>query len=276
MKYQFSIDPKTGLVVRSTGQELKSFEDLSRVVAGQKPETVVNSFLNMATIQESEATLIRAEAQWWPTQQELQAAEARLAITDTNHQDYLPAGDARDALVTRVAELTASRLKLEDGTYSEQTPDGSVQRQLPTDQFWPWLKSHRGVVGADPRPTPDMTSALAKAKAAKITLYDRFATEAIETPFSSSALGTAHTYSNERENQINLASAIASGVDPIDYTCTDGSDVKAQRSHTSAQLLTVMSDAMVHKATVTSNYHTKVAALNAATTVEDVITVSWS
>jgi len=276
MKYTFSIDENRGQTVRGPGQELKSFTDVDRVVASGKSEAVINSFVQMASIQESEQALIEAEAQWWPVQEELQAAEARLAITDVNDPQYLPVGDERTALTERKDQLTADRTKLETGAYTEQTLEDLVARQLSAGEFWPWLKSHRGVQGADVRPVSDMTSSLAKARAAKISLYDQLAPQSIQQAFSSNALGSAHTYNNEPENQRNLAAAVASGLDPVSYTCTDESQVKDQRPHTAAQLLQVLQDMEAHKAVVTANYHAKVSALEAAADVASITAVSWA
>lgn len=93
--------------------------------------------------------------------------------------------------------------------------------------------------------------------------------------FTSSALGTAHTYKTPTlEHQVNMAGAGAATVS-VAVTCTDSLGVEAQRTHTSAQLQTMINDAAVHKSGLVSHLRERLGQVAAATTIDQVQAVTW-
>lgn len=71
---------------------------------------------------------------------------------------------------------------------------------------------------------------------------------AITAGFTSSALGTPHTYPSSEEDQLNLLGLVTAGVDHW-FDADDGTG-EAQKLHTAAQLQQVFSDGLTYKGTV--------------------------
>lgn len=115
----------------------------------------------------------------------------------------------------------------------------------------------------------------AQAKAAKIAELKDACRQTIESGFTSSALGTAHTYDSALpQDQINLLGAKLGGVD-IAFTCTDANGVKAQRFHTYAQISQVFDDGKAWVETNKAVFWTKAAQAMAATTRAALDAVTW-
>ena len=105
---------------------------------------------------------------------------------------------------------------------------------------------------------------------------------AIAGGFTSTALGTAHTYSCGLNDQTQLTAqafdAYRNAATPLWtcwFTCKNLAGVKARREHTSAQILLVADAGKLHVATQLSNRDTKVTLVNAALTVEQINAVTW-
>ncbi|MCK9818599.1 hypothetical protein M1B35_31885, partial [Pseudomonas sp. MAFF 302046] len=69
---------------------------------------------------------------------------------------------------------------------------------------------------------------------------------AITAGFWSEALGTAHQYGSQLDDQLNLTGVILAGLDSL-YACRDAEGVKDFRPHTAAQLRQVGDDFTLYK-----------------------------
>lgn len=69
---------------------------------------------------------------------------------------------------------------------------------------------------------------------------------AITSGFWSEALGTAHQYGSQLDDQLNLTGVILAGADSL-YACRDTEGVKDFRPHTAAQLRQVWDDFTLYK-----------------------------
>ena len=99
--------------------------------------------------------------------------------------------------------------------------------------------------------------------------------EAIQTGFYSSAIGTPHKYDSALpQDQTNLVGAKIAGVD-MNFTCTDEDGVKTERFHTASQIEQVFIAGMVHIQTQKAHFYSKITALNNATTLVEVNNVTW-
>lgn len=119
---------------------------------------------------------------------------------------------------------------------------------------------------------------LALAKTKKISSLKQACTTAIQSGFTSSALGSAHTYDSELPtDQTNIIGAMVASLSgaSIPFTCTDSNGYKEQRLHTAAQLQQVFQAGMQHIVVNKSRYDTLKKQVEQATTVEDVNEVSW-
>ena len=107
-------------------------------------------------------------------------------------------------------------------------------------------------------------------KSAKIIELKIATSTAINSGFMSSALGAPYRYdSTLPQDQINLLGAVLSGMD-VNYTCTASSGVKSQVMHTAAQLQQVFKDGAGWIEFNKANFWSKAAAVNSATTVDEV------
>lgn len=80
---------------------------------------------------------------------------------------------------------------------------------------------------------------------AKIEELNNACEERIVSGFTSSALGTPHTYQSERDDQTNLLGSVLDNLDSV-YKCFDGV-TWAYRPHTIAQLKQVLADGKLMK-----------------------------
>lgn len=137
-----------------------------------------------------------------------------------------------------------------------------------------------GVLVAPPAPTA--AQLLAQAQAAQISIITQACAAAITSGFTSSALGSAHTYPSGLTDQANLTANVLSSLLPglpstwtTPQLCQDASGVWAYVAHTAAQIQQVGSDG---KAAILG-YLTKKASLQAeieaATTVSAVQAIVW-
>lgn len=93
--------------------------------------------------------------------------------------------------------------------------------------------------------------------------------------FVSSALGSPHAYKTPTlEHQVNMAGAGAATVN-VGVTCTDSLGVEAQRTHTPAQLQTMINDAAVHKSNLVARIRERLGQVALATTIDQVGSVVW-
>lgn len=131
-------------------------------------------------------------------------------------------------------------------------------------------------------PAPTAAQLLAQAQAAQIGIITQACAAAITSGFSSSALGSAHTYPSGLTDQANLAANVVSSLLPglpstwtTPQICCDANGVWAYVAHTAAQIHQVGSDG---KAAILG-YLTKKASLQAeieaATTVSAVQAITW-
>lgn len=87
---------------------------------------------------------------------------------------------------------------------------------------------------------------LAEAQAQKRNELNSACRDAIVSGFTSSALGSPHTYASTFEDQLNLIGAKSAGV-ALPYPCRDANGVKADVPHTAVQLVQVFNDGMAIK-----------------------------
>lgn len=155
-----------------------------------------------------------------------------------------------------------------------------------TDAQWQACLSKQGctVVNGALTPPPALTAAqlLAQAQVAQIGIITQACAAAITSGFTSSALGSAHTYPSGLTDQANLAANVVSSLLPglpstwtTPQLCQDASGVWAYVAHTAAQIQQVGGDG---KAAILG-YLTKKASLQAeieaCTTVSVVQAVVW-
>ncbi len=131
----------------------------------------------------------------------------------------------------------------------------------------------------DPRPQPTQAeldaAELPAAQQAKILQLKSSCKNAIESGFTSSALGSVHTYDSALpQDQTNLLGAVMAGIDLM-YTCIDSNNVKQQKLHTAAQMQTLYADAMTHVQAAKGRFYARKAEVEAATTLSAVDGVVW-
>jgi hypothetical protein len=138
------------------------------------------------------------------------------------------------------------------------------------------LDGETPVVGAIPEPP------LSQVQAAQLAALNVACAEAITSGFSSSALGTAHTYASGQNDQANLTASVVSSLLPNlpgNWTtlqlCMDSGGNWAYLPHTAAQiqqagvdLKTAILALLVKKAVLSAR-------VTAATTAGDVQAVAW-
>lgn len=115
-------------------------------------------------------------------------------------------------------------------------------------------------------------------KLVKIDELKQACTTAIQSGFTSSALGAPYTYDSELPtDQTNIIGAMVASLSgaAIPFTCTDSNGYKEQRLHTAAQLQQVFQAGMQHIVVNKSNYDAKKKLVEQATTVEAVNGINW-
>jgi len=149
------------------------------------------------------------------------------------------------------------------------------------DQAGTWYVVSGALTQTNPN-APTAAQLLAQAQAAQISIITQACAAAITSGFTSSALGSAHTYPSGLTDQVNLAANVVSSLLPglpstwtTPQLCQDASGVWAYVAHTAAQVQQVGSDG---KAAILG-YLTKKANLQAeieaATTIAAVQAIVW-
>lgn len=92
-----------------------------------------------------------------------------------------------------------------------------------------------GQVWKDGQWIDDIPAVVERRYVARVLEVDALCSQQISGGFWSSALGDAYCYSTALDDQINLSSAAALGVD-LSFPCADQEGVKVYRPHTSGQL----------------------------------------
>ncbi|HDR9099677.1 TPA: hypothetical protein QDA86_003015 [Burkholderia vietnamiensis] len=172
-------------------------------------------------------------------------------------------------------------------TIDSPAPSGASVVDI-TDAQWLTCISQQGqwhVVSGALAQVPPPTSAqlLATAQAAQIATLTQACANAITTGFSSSALGTAHTYPAQITDQQNLSASVLSSLMPnlpsgwsTPFWCADSTGAWSYANHTAAQIQQVGQDG---KAAILAAIAKKVQfeqQVMAATTIEAVRAIVWS
>lgn len=98
--------------------------------------------------------------------------------------------------------------------------------------------------------------------AAKIAALSTACEAAIVSGFTSTALGTSHTYQSDRDDQLNLIGAVSAAAD-IPFKCADETGAWDYRLHTAAQIRQVLSDGAAVKLSHLQTFGTKKAQVDA-------------
>ena len=119
---------------------------------------------------------------------------------------------------------------------------------------------------------------LAELKTSKTNDINSACSKAITSGFTSSALGTPHTYQSEQTDQLNLIGVVTAGTD--DYfkcgvTDANGNITWNYALHTIAQLQQVLADGKVHKQGLLQKANTLKVQVASATTVAKVKAIVW-
>lgn len=130
----------------------------------------------------------------------------------------------------------------------------------------------------------EYTQTLSEAKAAQLSVLAQAAAEAYTAGFSSSALGSAHTYSSQITDQIKLSGAVTASQSPglpagwaVKFWCQDNSGNWAHTPHTAVQIQQVLADALTVAVGISSKLGTLRDQVNAVTTnASDVKSITWS
>lgn len=193
--------------------------------------------------------------------------------------------------VAYVDPLTPGEYLLPAGaTKTEPPAAGANQIAQWSNDAWTLVADYRGWSGykADGTPveitaiaeTPDATwsttpppPTLAEAQATQGSTIKTACAAAIVAGFSSSALGSAHTYASEPTDQTNISAAADAGGS---IWCEDGSGTWSFTAHTAAQAQQARSDLWAHIQSCQSKYATLLSQISAATTVATVEAVVWA
>lgn len=171
----------------------------------------------------------------------------------------------------------------ENVTGSGATPDGTVPKdaiectQQQAENPQAWAISNGAIVSAP------ATQLLAQAQAAQIAIITQACAGAITGGFSSSALGSAHTYPSQPNDQSNLIGAATASQSPTlpagwtcNFWCADSTGAWALRAHTAAQIQQVLADGVAAREALSTKLAALVAQVEAATTVAAVQSIVWA
>lgn len=128
---------------------------------------------------------------------------------------------------------------------------------------------------------PSTPLTLAEARAGQTTLLGQECASAIMSGFSSSALGSAHSYGSQSHDQQNLSDAISASLVPglatgwtTDLWCA-ASGVWALAAHTAAQVQAAHSDWIAFRLSQQQRLVSLTAQVNAAASVAAVLAIAW-
>lgn len=178
MKYLYEYTAESGLVRADVAT--KTWDDVERVIAARKSDDTVDKFIGMAQLVDGHEDI---EAEWYDIQVAIDALNAiPVTVTHTTEvvtfdEDTMEEStetvtitdyEGRDLTEDEQSELdtlVADRRWIEDGErdveyMTEATQDadtgeifeGVMETKVETWDATPWLKSYRGVKGADTRP----------------------------------------------------------------------------------------------------------------------------
>ena len=149
------------------------------------------------------------------------------------------------------------------------------------NQAGAWYVVGGALTQTDPN-APTAAQLLAQAQATQIPIITQACAAAITSGFTSSALGSAHTYPSGLTDQANLAANVVSSLLPglpstwtTPQLCCDANGVWAYVAHTAAQIQQVGSDG---KAAILASLTKKAslqAEIEAATTIAAVQAIVW-
>lgn len=175
---------------------------------------------------------------------------------------------------------------------AQNNPDGLEYPNLPaasdllqlTDAEWvsrmgtPYVQN--GALVEAPAPTP--SHLLAQAQIAQIALLSAACATQIYAGFTSSGLGTTHTYPAKDKDQTNLTASYAASFDPTNaanwttpFWCQDSAGNWALVPHTAAQIQQVGRDGKAAILDAITRNDQLVAQVMAATTVAAVQSTVW-
>lgn len=124
---------------------------------------------------------------------------------------------------------------------------------------------------------------LAQAQTAQIGALSLECSATICAGFQSSALGSAHTYPSQPNDQSNLIGAATASQSPTlaagwtcNFWCADSTGAWALRPHTAAQIQQVLADGVAAREALSTKLAGLVAQVEAATTVSGVQAIVWS
>ena len=120
---------------------------------------------------------------------------------------------------------------------------------------------------------------LGQVQVARVTTISTACASALTTGFPSSALGTAHIYPSQDDDQRNLQSAVSAAVAaPSNWTtpiwCASN-DAWSFTAHTAAQVQQVNADWLAHRVAAQQKYADLIARINAATNIAEVQAIDW-
>lgn len=129
---------------------------------------------------------------------------------------------------------------------------------------------------------PSAAVLLAQAQSMKIATLASACAAQIYAGFTSSALGTDHTYPTNDKDQVNLSASVTASLIPnlpanwtTDFWCADSAGVWALRPHTAAQIQQAGMDGKMAIETAIRKNATLAAQVMAAATVAEAQAVVW-
>lgn len=130
---------------------------------------------------------------------------------------------------------------------------------------------------------PKTLVTVAQAQATQSAALSASCASAIVSGFSSSALGSAHTYPSQPNDQSNLIGAATASQSPTlpagwtcNFWCADSTGAWALRAHTAAQIQQVLADGVAAREALSTKLAALVAQVEAATTVAAVQSIVWA
>lgn len=126
---------------------------------------------------------------------------------------------------------------------------------------------------------PASLMTLSEVRAAQAAKASAACAAPLTTGFTSSALGTPHTYPSQDDDQRNLQSAVSAAVAaPPNWTtpiwCANN-DAWSFTAHTAAQIQQVNADWLAHRVAAQQKYADLIARINAANSIEEVQAIDW-
>ena len=183
-------------------------------------------------------------------------------------------------------KFSATTNSFYDPSYTSRFPTDAVD--VPEEEYRVLqdVFAKGGTIKADPRGFPEavfpLPPTLQEVKSQYLSVISQICSSTILGGFTSSALGTPHTYPSALTDQANLVTHVMSSLLPnlpptwtTPYICGDSNEGWAYRDHTAAQIQQVGAD---WKAFLSSCLLKKKALeekVKAAKTIEKVQTIAW-